>query len=269
MTPPPGAPVEIVAVGYELLCGHTVDTNSAWLARRLPGLGGRVTRIVAVDDDPPAIAAELRGARARGAVLAVTTGGLGPTFDDRTLAGVAAAFGRRLTEHPEALAAVARRYAVLAAEGSVDDGGLTPERRKMALLPEGAEMVENAVGTAPGALVVREPFATLALPGVPREMQAVFDAAAPRLAPRLGLPVFLAEREVASGCGDESRLTAIAERVMAVHPSVHLKSLATSFAPDCDLAVRLSATGKTQAEAEGRLAAAADLFLQAMKTLKE
>src|SRR5207249_2104197 len=100
-----GTLTAIVAVGRELLTGRTVDSNSASIAARLVALGAWVERIVAVDDDLAAVAREVGGARQRGASLVVTSGGLGPTFDDRTLAGVAAALGRPLVEHPATLAA--------------------------------------------------------------------------------------------------------------------------------------------------------------------
>jgi len=258
MSPESGTPTEIVAVGRELLTGRTVDTNSAWIAARLTDLGAAVTRVVAVDDDPAAIAREIAGARERGTALVITTGGLGPTLDDRTLAGVAAAFGRRLVEHGAALDFVARRYAELAAAGAVAGAALTPPRRKMACLPEGAEPIDNAVGTAPGVFLSDGAQALLALPGVPAEMRAVFDAALPRLRERLGAPAHVAEREVASGSGDESLITLAVERVMQVVPGVHLKSLATVFAPDCDLRVRLTARAPTRPEAEARVARAAE-----------
>jgi len=258
MSPESGTPTEIVAVGRELLTGRTVDTNSAWIAARLTDLGAAVTRVVAVDDDPAAIAREIAGARERGTGLVITTGGLGPTLDDRTLAGVAAAFGRRLVEHGAALDFVARRYAALAAASAVAGAALTPPRRKMACLPEGAEPIDNAVGTAPGVFLSDGAQALLALPGVPAEMRAVFDAALPRLRERLGPPAHVAEREVASGSGDESLITLAVERVMQAVPGVHLKSLATVFAPDCDLRVRLTARAATRAEAEARVARAAE-----------
>jgi len=253
-----GTPTEIVAVGRELLTGRTVDTNSAWIAARLTDLGAFVARIVAVDDDPAAIAREIADARQRGAALVITTGGLGPTLDDRTLAGAAAALERRLVEHPDALAFVARRYAELAAAGAVADAGLTPPRRKMARLPDGAEPVDNAVGTAPGVLLRDGTRVLLALPGVPAEMRAVFDAALPRLRDCLGAPAHVAEREVASGSGDESVITVAVERVMDAVPGVYLKSLATGFAPDCNLRVRITARAATRAEAEARTARAAE-----------
>jgi len=258
MSPESGTPTEIVAVGRELLTGRTVDTNSAWIAARLTDLGAFVARVVAVDDDPAAIAREIADARQRGAALVITTGGLGPTLDDRTLAGVAAALGRRLVEHPDALAFVARRYAELAAAGAVADAGLTPPRRKMARLPDGAEPVDNAVGTAPGVLLRDGARVLLALPGVPAEMRAVFDAALPRLRDCLGAPAHLAEREVASGSGDESVITVAVERVMDAVPGVYLKSLATGFAPDCNLRIRITARAATRAEAEARAARAAE-----------
>jgi molybdenum cofactor synthesis domain-containing protein len=268
MSPESGTPTEIVAVGRELLTGRTVDTNSAWIAARLTDLGAFVARIVAVDDEPAAIAGEIAGARRRGAALVITTGGLGPTLDDRTLAGVAAALERRLVEHPDALAFVARRYAELAATGAVADAALNPPRRKMARLPEGAEPVDNAVGTAPGVLLRDGARALLALPGVPAEMRAVFDAALPRLRQCLGAPAHVAEREVASGSGDESVITVAVERVMDAVPGVYLKSLATAFAPDCDLRVRITARAATRTEAEALVARAAERLAAELARLR-
>ncbi|HYY05107.1 MAG TPA: competence/damage-inducible protein A [Candidatus Limnocylindria bacterium] len=268
MSPESGTPAEIVAVGRELLTGRTVDTNSAWLAARLTDLGAVVARIVAVDDDPAAIAREIADAHRRGAALVITTGGLGPTLDDRTLGAVAAALERRLVEHPDALAFVARRYGELAAVRAVADAALTPPRRKMARLPEGAEPVENSVGTAPGVLLRDGARALLALPGVPAEMRAVFDAALPRLRECLGAPAHVAEREVASGSGDESVLTVAVERVMDAVPGVHLKSLATAFAPDCDLRVRITARAATRGEAEALVAHAAERLAAELARLR-
>src|SRR5438128_7287463 len=151
MSPESGTPTEIVAVGRELLTGRTVDTNSAWIAARLTDLGAFVARIVAVDDEPAAIAGEIAGSRRRGAALVITTGGLGPTLDDRTLAGVAAAPERGLVAHPHALAFVARRYAELAAAGAVADAALNPPPRERAPPPEGAGPRHHAGRTPPGA----------------------------------------------------------------------------------------------------------------------
>jgi len=251
-----GIPTEIVAVGRELLTGHTVDSNSAWIATKLCPLGADVRRIVVVDDEPADVVRELRDARARGARLLVTTGGLGPTFDDRTLEGVAAAFDRRLVEQTDALAFVTRRYAELAANGSVGDAAVTPPRRKMAALPDGATIVDNPVGTAPGVLVVDGDVTLLAVPGVPAEMRAVVEAAVPALLPLFASSGARVVREILSGVGDESVLAGITTRVMAEVPGVYLKSLATSFAAGRNLRIRITAVGPTPADAEARAARA-------------
>jgi molybdopterin-biosynthesis enzyme MoeA-like protein len=267
MSSDPHTPAEIVAVGRELLTGRTVDSNSAWIAGRLTELGFAVARIVAVDDDPAAVAREIEGARARGAALVVTTGGLGPTLDDRTLAGVAAALGRPLAEHTGALAFVARRYAELAADGSVADAALTPPRRKMAVLPAGAEPVDNPKGSAPGVVVREGGFLLLAVPGVPAEMRAVLEAARPTLEALLAAPARVVEREVGTGSGDESVITVAVERVMEALPGVYLKSLATRFAPGVDLRVRITARAPAADEAEALVAAAADRLARELASL--
>src|SRR3989442_9925270 len=128
MSPESGTPTEIVAVGRELLTGRTVDTNSAWIAARLTDLGTFVARVVAVDDDPAAIAREIADARQRGAALVITTGGLGPTLDDRTPAGVAAALQRRPPDPPDALPLPSPRAARPAPPGAVAPPGLPPPR---------------------------------------------------------------------------------------------------------------------------------------------
>ena len=253
--------VEIVAIGRELVTGVVTDTNSAWLAAQLTALGATVSRIVVIDDDPAAIARELRAARG----LVITTGGLGPTLDDRTLAGIAAARGTRLVEDPAAVAFVARRYAELAAAGLVDDAALTPPRRKMARLPEGAEVVDNPVGTAPGVFV----DGVVALPGVPEEMRAVFAAALPRIRVYLGPETYVAERELASGSGDESVLATALEHVTDAFPGVHVKSFATTFAPGCDLRIRITARAADREAAEalvGRAAARLEAELTRLRS---
>ena len=87
--------VEIVTIGDELLLGFTIDTNGAYLARRLADIGIRATRRVSVGDDPAAIRAAIREALDRTGA-AITTGGLGPTADDRSKSAVADVFGRGL-----------------------------------------------------------------------------------------------------------------------------------------------------------------------------
>ncbi|HEY6538891.1 MAG TPA: molybdopterin-binding protein [Candidatus Dormibacteraeota bacterium] len=168
----------IVAVGDELLSGHTQDSNSAWLARRLSGSPYPCSRIVVVPDRVPAIAAELEAAVAGGAARVFCCGGLGPTPDDRTMAAVAAMLGVALVEDPAVLAGVRARVARRFQEGRSPSPEPNPGTLKMALIPEGATVLRNPVGGAP-PLAIALPGADGArwlfvLPGVPAELQAIF-----------------------------------------------------------------------------------------------
>jgi len=156
----------ILNIGTELCIGRIVNTNGAWLAQQLTLLGFKVKRIVVAPDEEDV--AELLRDACRRAHVVITTGGLGPTEDDRTAEFIAKAFGLDLVLNEEALELVRRRY---------ESAGfnLSEERKKMAKLPEGAKPIPNPVGTAPGIHLKVEDCHIFALPGVPREMQAMFE----------------------------------------------------------------------------------------------
>ncbi len=173
-TPRSGA--VLIAVGDELLLGRTVDTNSAWLGRALADMGIRVVRSYTVADDDREIGAALQAAS--DAALVILTGGLGPTRDDHTREAVAAATGLTLEPRADVLAHLEAYY--------TSRGRDVPEiARKIALVPQGAQTFLNPAGTAPAILLQRGESEILLLPGVPREMQALFDLAAPVLGERL------------------------------------------------------------------------------------
>lgn len=248
--------VEVLCIGRELLAGRTADQNGPWLLRRVAGLGGRVTRLAILDDDASAIAAEIRSALARSPGFVLTTGGLGPTADDRTAAALAEALDLPLTLDATARRFVAARYAALADAGAVADGALTPAREKMAWLPAGAAALPNPVGTAPAIRCHRPPTTVVALPGVPGEMQACFDAhvAAP-VAAAAGCPVLL-DRELETDCADESVLAPLLEVARQEFPDLYLKSRPAAFGREVRLAVAVSGAGKEGAALAARLEAA-------------
>jgi nicotinamide-nucleotide amidase len=169
----------IVAVGDELLSGHTSDSNSAWLAARLSQGPFPCTRILVVPDQTDVIASELGAAVAGPAGRVFCCGGLGPTPDDRTMAGVALMRGVPLVEDPGALAHIRERVARRYREGRADSPEPNPGTLKMALVPRGALVLPNPVGGAP-ALALELPSQgerrwLFVLPGVPVELRAVFD----------------------------------------------------------------------------------------------
>ncbi len=169
----------IVAVGDELLSGHTMDTNSAWLARRLSGGPYPCSRIVVVPDRVDALAEELRATVAGGADRVFCCGGLGPTPDDRTMAAVATMLGVGLVEDPLVLANVRERVAQRFREGRANSPEPNPGTLKMALIPLGATVLRNPVGGAPPLAIEissqGEPCWLFVLPGVPTELQAIFE----------------------------------------------------------------------------------------------
>jgi nicotinamide-nucleotide amidase len=164
----------VLAVGDELVSGQTVDTNTAWLSRELGARGVRTMAHHTVGDDRAAIAAAIRQA-AQAADVVVITGGLGPTGDDLTRHALADAMGGELLTDPQALAALEERFA---ARGRA----LTDANRVQALIPAGATMIPNRLGTAPGIAAPLGGAQVFAAPGVPAEMQAMF---AEQIAPRL------------------------------------------------------------------------------------
>ncbi len=155
--------VAIVTVGDELLVGQTVNTNAAWLAEQLTDRGCTVDRITTLPDRIATIAQVLNEYRAAYDAV-VVTGGLGPTPDDVTMAGVAAAVGRELAHHEAAHEWLVDHGGYAA--GDLDEGTTH--------LPAGARMLPNEVGVAPGA-VIEDLYV---LPGVPSEMKAMFESVA-------------------------------------------------------------------------------------------
>jgi len=155
--------VAIVTVGDELLAGRTVDTNATWLAERLTARGCTVGRITTLPDRIEDIARVVNEYHAEYDAV-IVTGGLGPTPDDLTMEGVAAAVGRE-TAHHEA-----------AHEWLTEQGGYAADELAAgtAALPVGARMLPNEAGVAPGAVV----GSIYVLPGVPAEMKAMFESIA-------------------------------------------------------------------------------------------
>ncbi len=159
---------EIVAVGTEILLGGLVDTNTAWLSRKLAALGVAVYRHSTVGDNKKCLLAALSEAAAR-ADLVVCTGGLGPTSDDLTHEALGLATGREMVEYSQA-----RRH-VDEVFGRFTGRKPPPSAYKQALFPEGSELVVNPLGTAMGALLELEGTLFATLPGVPSEMKRMFE----------------------------------------------------------------------------------------------
>jgi nicotinamide-nucleotide amidase len=182
--------IEIVTIGTELLLGHTIDTNSAYVARHLADAGIDVYAKHSVGDNPQRLEQMLRGALDR-ADGVITTGGLGPTVDDLTKEAVAAATGTHLEMHEPSLHAIEARFAMMGRT-------MSDNNRRQAMLPVPGIVLENPHGTAPGFIAMRADGKFVAgMPGVPREMHAMLgDRLLPWLKERFGVRQTIATRTI-------------------------------------------------------------------------
>ncbi len=177
----PGAPrrFHLLTLGDELLLGLTPNSHLTWIGEQLGRRGVLLSRNVTVTDEAAAIAAEVRASWAE-ADVTITTGGLGPTCDDRTREAVAEAIGQKLVHDPDTERAITDRFARLGRR-------MTPNNLKQAFRFERGEVLPNPNGTAPGLWVEQDGRVLVMLPGPPNELQRLFtDQVIPRLA-RLGL----------------------------------------------------------------------------------
>jgi nicotinamide-nucleotide amidase len=216
--------VEIICVGNELLIGKTLNTNAQWLAKRITTLGLTTSRITVVGDNIDEISSAIKEAIQRHPSFLITTGGLGPTFDDKTLEGLAEALERRVEINQEALKMVKEKYLRYVQEGRIEVAELTPPRMKMAKLPEGATPLFNPVGTAPAVVVEHESITIIALPGVPSEMKSIFDKSVASALKQVAEGLTFFETSIEAKKVIESEMAPLIDRVMHNNPYVYIKS---------------------------------------------
>jgi nicotinamide-nucleotide amidase len=213
--------LEVVTIGTELLLGAALDTNALDLGTALAAAGIDVTRRTTVSDKPAAVADAVRGALERtGAAL--TTGGLGPTRDDLTKQAVAGLFGRPLVLDEGVLRHIEERFRRFGRR-------MTPSNRVQAEIPQGAVVLPNPRGTAPGIWLEDDAGRlVIMLPGVPVEMRGLLvEQVLPRLVARAlakdGAPVVVRSRTVRTTGVPES---ALAERIAAIEDGLGPLTLA-------------------------------------------
>jgi competence/damage-inducible protein CinA-like protein len=166
----------IVVTGNEVLNGRIQDSNGPWISERLAELGVEVASILVVADRRDDLESALRYMESEGIDLVVTSGGLGPTADDLTAEVVAHFAGRELVLDDQMEEKIARILSGFAKRFRMDADALMAANRKQAMVPEGATAIDPA-GTAPGLVVPAEKLTVIVLPGPPRELQAMWEAA--------------------------------------------------------------------------------------------
>ena len=244
---------EVIAVGSELLGAHRLDTNSLFLADRLTAFGIELRAKAVVGDDRERIADLCRTALRRCDLL-VLTGGLGPTDDDLTREAVSEATGAALREDPAIVETIAARFA--------RRGLRMPDvNRRQARVLQGAAVLENPHGTAPGQYLEWQERGIVLLPGPPRELQPMMNALlAGPLARRIGGGRILRTTFFVAGVGEshvEEVLQPVYSRFRNEHPPIETTILATPGQIELHLSVRAGA----EAGAERRLAEARDRLM--------
>ena len=261
---------EIIAVGSELLVPPRLDTNSLFITDRLNDLGIEIRAKTVVGDRRDDLESTLRAALAR-TKLVVLCGGLGPTDDDLTRDAVAAVLGRRLHEDADVLRQIRRRFEAR--------GARMPEiNRRQALVPDGAEVVANAMGTAPGLWIAHGDCLILLLPGPPSELKPMLElVVADRLGPLAGDARL--HRRAVFICGlTESEVDEIASPVYAPWLDDADPIHTTVLTSPGQVELHLSTRDTSAARAADRLAAAvsaltavfgADVFATDGRSLEE
>lgn len=235
--------IELLTIGTELLLGLTVDTNGAHLGQSLAAAGVQVVRRTSVSDDPTAIReAGDEALRRTGAFLA--TGGLGPTADDVTKKVIAELFGMPLAFRPDLWEGLVARFARF---GRVP----SDKNRGQAEVPQGAVVLPNRWGTAPGLWLEGARGLAILLPGVPSEMRALLEhEVLPRLAGRASGRVVRSRAVRTTGIAESS----LADRLGPIADAVAPLSLA--YLPGVEgVDLRLTAWNLPASEAEARLEA--------------
>jgi len=233
------ARAEILTIGTELLLGQTLDTNSAYIGEQLAAAGIEVCWKSTVGDHDTRIREALRTALARSEIV-ITTGGLGPTEDDLTCRAIAAELGRPLILNQTVLTSIRRRFAERALVMSANN-------ERQAMIPEGAAVLPNANGTAPGfAVRLEDGRMVMAVPGVPSEMRLmVQEQVIPRLREASGVRSRIRSRTL-KACGiTESALDEIISDLVRLSRNPTIGVLAY---PD-EIHIRL--TVKSESELEG------------------
>ena len=234
---------EIICVGTELLLGDILNSNAQYLAQQLAQLGISHHYQTVVGDNPVRLARAIAIACER-ARLIIFTGGLGPTPDDITTATIADFFGVPLVENAAVLADITTKFAQR-------DRTMSPNNQKQALLPQGADVLPNPQGTAPGILWQPRPgLHIMTFPGVPRELHTMWQATAIDYIQSQGWHSGIIHSRTLKFWGtSESGLAAKVDRFLKLeNPTV------APYASDGVIKLRISAKANTLAEAQQLIA---------------
>ena len=230
---------EIITIGTELLLGEIQDTNTRYLARHLRDIGVDLYRTTTIGDNQERIAAVIREALTRCQII-ITTGGLGPTVDDPTRQAVALAMGVELEFQPELWEQISNRMSQRYGRQP------SPNNMRQAWIPAGAIPVPNPVGTAPSFICETSEACVFSLPGVPREMEYLYEnAVVPYLKQRFHLTGLIKARVLhTAGVGESQIDEWIGDLETLSNPTVGL----LAHPGQCDIRITAKAASLEEAD---------------------
>ena len=231
---------ELIAVGTEILLGNIANTDAQMLSEELAALGVNVLYHTVVGDNPTRLAEALELARRRVDIV-ITTGGLGPTYDDLTKQTICTVFGRKNVFHPEIADALRTHFASIGRE-------LTENNLQQAYLPENCTIFRNHNGTAPGCGFCEGGVHVLMLPGPPHECRKMFRTGAIPYLRALSDEIIVSHSLRIYGQGESQIEAMLHDRIASmVNPSV------APYAKPDECMLRVTAKAKSEAEAEEML----------------
>lgn len=243
---------ELIAVGTELLLGDIANTNAQMLSQGLSQLGINVYYHTVVGDNPRRLRQAVEIAKGRADIL-ITTGGLGPTYDDLTKQTICEAFGKPLILHPDILEDIRAFYE------SALHVPMPENNTQQAELPEGCTVFDNPVGTAPGCAFEADGVHVLMLPGPPHEMETMLRRHVEPYLRKLSHEVIVSQDIMTFGMGESSVEELLREQM------THMTNptLAT-YAKPCEVRLRATAKAATEDEAYSMLAPVGQMVLETL-----
>lgn len=228
---------EILCVGTELLLGDCVNTNAAYISSQLKNLGIDVYYQTVVGDNPDRLSETLKNSFLRSEIV-ILTGGLGPTYDDLTKETIANYFGLELKEDKDILEKIGKYFI----NSNTD---MPKNNKKQALIPEGAKILNNTTGTAPGIIVSKHGKHAVLLPGPPKEMQPMFEKEVIPFLTGFSEKVFISKKINICGVG-ESTVEEMLSDIMknSINPTV------APYVSEGEMYIRVAAGAQTEKEAE-------------------
>ena len=227
---------ELIAVGTELLLGNIANTDAQMISQGLSELGINVFYHTVVGDNPDRVRQAVDIAKQRADIL-ITTGGLGPTCDDLTKVALAQAFGRKLLYHEPSAQRIRDRFAAMGRP-------VTENNYQQAMIPEGATVLDNDWGTAPGVAFAADGVHVIMLPGPPRECEMMFQHRAVPYLRGLSDGVIASRTVKTFGIGESAAESVLRDLMNALHnPTL------APYAKPNGTELRITAHADTEAEA--------------------